>query len=75
MHPSFSDFAPPIDSGRATYSRGQMPIFYIALVVIGAYLVDRVAFDGRYYSELRIAANTLAAQADYKVKDLLRPIR
>jgi hypothetical protein len=49
-------------------------VAYIAIVVIASYLVDRFAFDGRYYSETKIIAHNLAVKSDYKIKDFLRPI-
>jgi hypothetical protein len=49
--------------------------FYLVILLIGAYAFDRIAFDGRFYYETKTAANNLAGQFDYKIKDFLRPIR
>ena len=49
--------------------------FYLVILLIGAYAFDRVAVDGRFYYEIKTAANNLAGQFDYKIKDFLRPVR
>jgi hypothetical protein len=48
---------------------------YIVIVLIGSYVFDHIAFEGRFYYETKTAANNLAAHFDHEIKDFLRPIR
>jgi len=48
-------------------------LFFIVIVLAGAYVVDRYWFDGRHYQEIGIAASNFGHQINYKIKNLLRP--
>ncbi len=49
-------------------------LFFIVIVLAGAYVVDRYWFDGRHYQEIGIAASNFGHQINYKIKNLLRPL-
>src|SRR5437660_4457613 len=78
-HPSSYAAAPLLDlranSSKSLEHPAMIRASYIAFVLIGASVIDRIAFDGRFYYETKTAANNLAAHFDYKIKDFLRPIR
>jgi hypothetical protein len=43
-------------------------------VLMGAFLVDRFAFEGRYFTETGIVANDVAVQVDAKIKEWVQPL-
>jgi hypothetical protein len=49
-------------------------LFFIVIVLAGAYVVDRYWFAGRHYQEIRVAASNLGRQINYKVNNLLKPL-
>ena len=49
-------------------------VLYVIVLLVGVYIVDHYAFGGRISAETAMAVNNFAQQADYKVKDLLRPL-
>src|ERR1700730_15704307 len=77
--PSSYAVAPLLDlranSSKSLEHSEMVRAFYLVILLIGAYAFDRVAVDGRFYYEIKTAANNLAGQFDYKIKDFLRPVR
>jgi hypothetical protein len=49
-------------------------LFFIVIVLAGAYVVDRYWFAGRHYQEIRMGAIDLGHQINYKIKTLLKPL-
>ena len=49
-------------------------VIYLIILLAGTYLVDHFAFGGKVYSETALTVNNLSVQADYTVRDFLRPL-
>jgi hypothetical protein len=47
---------------------------YLIILLAGAYIIDHYTFAGKVYAGTTMAVSNLALQADYRVKDFLRPL-
>jgi hypothetical protein len=65
--------------GKALFGGGKpiiqvMRIALFGIVLVGAYLVDRTAYDGRHYHQGVQTAHSFAIRFNYKIKDALSPL-